>query len=173
MTAKARASILLKVHHLISESADELAEIIMKEHGKNRAEALAEIAKGLETVEYAASIPQLISGRIQEVSRGVYCQDRRDPLGVVVSIVPFNFPAMVPLWTIPIALACGNCMILKPSEKVPVTMSKIIQLFTKAGLPNGVFQIINGTKDAVEALCDHPKVRAVTFVGTTRYEQNF
>jgi len=129
-TPKTRAAVMIKAHQLLSEHATELTEIIMKEHGKNRPEAMAEIAKGLETLEYAMSLPQLVSGKIQEVSRGVYCQDRRDALGVVVSIVPFNFPCMVPMWTIPIALASGNCMILKPSEKVPVTMSRVIELFT-------------------------------------------
>lgn len=167
LTFKARASIMYKFHALLDAHKDELAEIIINEHGKNRAEALASIAKGMETVEYACSIPQLISGNIQEVSRGVVCHDRRDPVGVVASIVPFNFPVMVPMWTIPISLVCGNTVILKPSEKVPLTMNRIAQLFHEAGIPSGVFQIVNGTKDAVEALIDHPDVKAVTFVGTT------
>jgi malonate-semialdehyde dehydrogenase (acetylating) / methylmalonate-semialdehyde dehydrogenase len=131
-------------------------------------QAFAEVQKGLETAEYACAIPELISGRVQEVSRGVYCQDRRDPIGIVASIVPFNFPMMVPFWTLPIALVCGNCMILKPSEKVPLTMNRVAELLQKAGVPPGVFQIVNGTKDAVEAICDNPAIRAVTFVGSTK-----
>lgn len=167
-TVKMRAAVMFRVHALIEQHKNELAEIVMKEHGKNRAEALASVDKGNETVEYATSLPQLVSGRVQEVSRGVTCQDRRDPLGVVVSIVPFNFPIMVPMWTVPIALVTGNAVILKPSEKVPLTMNRVIQLFKEAGVPDGVFQIIHGQAPAVEALCDHPDVKAVTFVGTSR-----
>jgi malonate-semialdehyde dehydrogenase (acetylating)/methylmalonate-semialdehyde dehydrogenase len=138
---------------------------------------LAEIAKGNETVEYAISLPQLIQGKILEVSRGVTCHDVRRPLGVVVSIVPFNFPFMVPFWTLPIAIACGNTMIVKPSEKVPLTMNRVVELLMEAGVPQGVVNLVHGTASsnnlydnviAVMALCSHPKVKAVTFVGTTR-----
>jgi len=140
----------------------------MREHGKNKIEAYGSIEKGNETVEWACSLPQLIQGKILEVSRGITCHDRRDPLGIVASVVPFNFPIMVPMWTLPIAITSGNCVILKPSEKVPITMSRVVQLFKEAGLPDGVLQIVNGTAPIVEAICDHPQIRVVTFVGTTR-----
>lgn len=127
----------------------------------------SKVAKGNETVEYACSLPQLAQGTILRVSGQVTCQDRRDPLGVVASIVPFNFPFMVPMWTIPIALVMGNTVILKPSEKVPLTMFRVADLFREAGLPDGVFNIVQGTRAAVEAIIDHPDVRAVTFVGSS------
>ena len=130
-------------------------------------EALADVAKGNETVEYACSLPQLMQGKIDRVSSEVTCRDRRDPLGVVVSIVPFNFPFMVPHWTLPIALVTGNTIVLKPSEKVPLTMWKVIELLEEAGFPKGVVNIVNGTKEAVESLIDHPLVKAVTFVGSS------
>ena len=114
----------------------------MKENGKNKMEALASVLKGNETVEYACSLPQLIQGKTLQVSRGITCQEVREPLGVVASIVPFNFPIMVPMWTVPIALALGNCVILKPSEKVPLTMRRVAELLAQAGVPNGVFQVI-------------------------------
>eukprot|EP01100_Stratorugosa_tubuloviscum_P015060 TRINITY_DN8452_c0_g1_i1.p1 TRINITY_DN8452_c0_g1~~TRINITY_DN8452_c0_g1_i1.p1 ORF type:complete len:495 (-),score=279.80 TRINITY_DN8452_c0_g1_i1:73-1557(-) len=167
-TVKTRVQLLFKIKHLIETHRMELAEIIMLEHGKNRTEALAEVDKANETVEYATSLPQLIQGKWLEVSRGVTCCDKRDPLGVVVSIVPFNFPMMVPFWTLPIAIALGNCMIIKPSEKVPLTLVRVMELFKQAGLPAGVIQLVNGTANVVEALCDHPNVKAVSFVGTTR-----
>ena len=128
---------------------------------------MADVAKGNETVEYACSLPQLMQGKIDRVSSEVTCRDRRDPLGVVVSIVPFNFPFMVPHWTLPIALVTGNTIVLKPSEKVPLTMWKVIELFEEAGFPKGVVNIVNGTKEAVESLIDHPLVTAVTFVGSS------
>jgi methylmalonic acid semialdehyde dehydrogenase len=167
-TVKARATLLIRSHALLEKYKPELVEIVVKEHGKNRVEAQASIDKGLETLEYAMSLPQLVQGKILEVSRGVHCQDRRDPLGIVASVVPFNFPFMVPFWTLPIALATGNCMILKPSEKVPLTMNRVVEIFKEAGIPDGVLQIVNGTAPVVEALCDHPQVAALTFVGTTR-----
>lgn len=168
LTVKSRAQIMLKLHALIRDNAHELADMIVKEHGKTKAEALGDVAKGNETVEYACSMPQLIAGDVLEVSKGIECRSYNIPLGVVASIVPFNFPAMVPFWTIPIALACGNVVILKPSEKVPLTFNLIVKLFEKAGFPEGVFQIINGQVDAVNAICDNPGVQAVTFVGSSK-----
>ncbi|KAG6975415.1 hypothetical protein JG688_00002430 [Phytophthora aleatoria] len=161
MTVKTRAAIMLKFHALMMQHQDELADIVVKENGKNRTEALASVLKGNETVEYACSLPQLVQGRTLQVSRGITCQEVRDPLGVVACIVPFNFPIMVPMWTIPIALTMGNCVILKPSEK----------LLLEAGVPKGVFQIINGTVDPVNSLCDHPGIAAITFVGSSRVAQ--
>jgi malonate-semialdehyde dehydrogenase (acetylating)/methylmalonate-semialdehyde dehydrogenase len=129
---------------------------------------MADVAKGNETVEWATSLPQLAAGRTLMVSGGITCQENRVPLGVVGAIVPFNFPAMVPMWTVPISLTMGNCVILKPSEKVPTTMMRMAELLTEAGLPAGVFQIVHGAVDVVTALCDHPQVSAVTFVGSSK-----
>lgn len=167
-TTKDRVQILIRFHALVVKNKDKLADLICLEHGKTTNEALAEIAKGNETVEYACSLPQLSPGRLLQVSRGVYCNDLRKPHGIVVSIVPFNFPFMVPMWTLPIAIALGNTLILKPSEKVPLTMSYCMELLKEAGLPDGVVNLVHGTAKVVEQLCDHELVKAVTFVGTTR-----
>lgn len=166
-TIKARAAILLRFHALVQQHASELAALIVQENGKNLTEALADVAKGNETVEYACSLPQLAQGRKLQVSGQVYCEDRRNPLGVVASIVPFNFPFMVPMWTTPIALVMGNTMVLKPSEKVPMTMFRVLDLMKQAGIPDGVFNVVQGTKDAVQTLMTHPDVQAVTFVGSS------
>lgn len=167
LTMKTRAAIVLKFHALVRDHALELADLIVLENGKNVTEALADVAKGNETVEYACSLPQLGQGRILKVSSAVTCQDRRDPLGVVVSVAPFNFPFMVPMWTVPIALVMGNTVVLKPSEKVPLTMKRTAELMKEAGVPDGVFNMVQGTREAVEALIDHEDVRAVTFVGSS------
>lgn len=159
LTMKSRAAMMLKFHALIREHAQELAELIVLENGKNLTEALADVAKGNETVEYACSLPQLAQGKTLRVSGAVSCCDRRDPLGVVASIVPFNFPLMVPMWTVPIALVTGNCVVLKPSEKVPLTMRRVADLFKKAGFPDGVFNMVQGTREAVESLIDHKDVK--------------
>ena len=135
MTSKERAAIMMKWHYLIDENIEELSELLILENGKNKTEAVGDVAKGNETVEWACSMPQLLQGKTLEVSSGVVCHDVRDPLGVVACIVPFNFPAMVPLWTTPIALGAGNCVILKPSEKVPMTMHRIVKLAVRAGFP--------------------------------------
>ncbi|OQR96427.1 methylmalonate semialdehyde dehydrogenase, acylating [Thraustotheca clavata] len=171
LTVKARAAIMLRFHDLMRVHADELADLVVLENGKNKSEALASVLKGNETVEYACSLPQLIQGKVLEVSRGITCQEKRDPLGVIVSIVPFNFPIMVPMWTIPIALTTGNCVILKPSEKVPITMTKVANYLAEAGVPPGVFQIVHGQVPAATSLCDHPDVAAVTFVGSSPVAQ--
>jgi methylmalonic acid semialdehyde dehydrogenase len=158
---------MLKFHSLVQKHAHELAQLIVLENGKNFNEALADVAKGNETVEYSCSLPQLAQGKVLQVSSNVSCSDRRDPLGVVASIVPFNFPFMVPMWTIPIALVMGNTVILKPSEKVPMTMYRVLELFKEAGLPDGVLNVVQGTKDAVNALIESSDVKAVTFVGSS------
>ncbi|RYG65564.1 aldehyde dehydrogenase family protein [archaeon] len=168
LTVKQRAAIMFKFHNLVEQHSQELAELIVKENGKNIVEALADVAKGNETAEWACSLPQIVQGKILEVSKGISCQENRVPLGVVGAIVPFNFPAMVPMWTIPIALTVGNCVILKPSEKVPCTMQRMAELFQQAGVPPGVFQIVHGAVDVVNALCDHPDISAVTFVGSSK-----
>ncbi|KAF9189455.1 hypothetical protein BGZ51_009566 [Haplosporangium sp. Z 767] len=166
-TIKDRAGILIKFHSLLTKHANQLADMVVLEHGKNKAEAMASVLKGQETVEYALSLPQVVQGKSLEVSRGVTCCDTRVPLGVVASVVPFNFPVMVPMWTLPIAIAMGNTMVLKPSEKVPFTMAKVVELLKEAGLPDGVVNLVHGTADAVNTLIDHPDVKAVTFVGTS------
>lgn len=170
-TVKSRAAVMFRFHELLASHAEEIAGLVTAESGKNHGEALASIAKGNETVEYACSLPQLCQGKIEEVSRGVMCQDMREPVGIVSCVVPFNFPVMVPMWTIPIALTLGNCVILKPSEKVPLSMNRIARLMAEAGLPPGVFQMVQGTREVVEALCDHPKIPALTFVGSSPVAQ--
>jgi malonate-semialdehyde dehydrogenase (acetylating) / methylmalonate-semialdehyde dehydrogenase len=166
-TWKARASILFTFRHLcLTKYKDELVSLITLENGKHRTDATASLLKGLEVVEYAVS-PSLGSGQIQEVSSGIYCQDRRDPVGVVLSICPFNFPAMVPLWTVPILLVSGNVVIVKPSEKVPFTITRLCEIMIEAGLPKGVLSVLHGGADLVNKLIIHPTVSAVTFVGST------
>ncbi|XP_049848101.1 malonate-semialdehyde dehydrogenase 1-like [Schistocerca gregaria] len=167
-TTKARAEVLFKMRELVGANQQRLVMCIANEHGKTPFEAEAEVLKSIEILGYACSAPQLISGKIQAVSKGVTCFERRDPVGIVASIVPFNFPMMVPFWTVPLALVTGNCVILKPSEKAPQTMKLVAEIFKKAGVPDGVFQIVNGSKNAVEAICDHPDITLVTFVGTSR-----
>lgn len=168
LTIKSRSAKMFKLHHLLQEHAEELATLASLENGKTMAEAMASVAKGNETVEWSCSLPQLAQGKTLQVSRGVTCSDSREPLGVVASVVPFNFPIMVPMWTVPIALTMGNCMILKPSEKCPLTMNRVAQLIQEAGVPDGVFQIVNGQADVVNGLCDNPGVSAVTFVGSSK-----
>lgn len=166
-TVKTRVQSLFKLKHLMEANMKKLIDLIVQEHGKCCTEAEAEVMKGIETLEWATSLPQMIPGKYLEVSRGITCRDKRDPLGVVVCIVPFNFPLMVPFWTTPIAIGCGNAVILKPSEKVPLTMTFVASLFKEAGVPDGIFQTVNGTRSTVEGLIDHPDVKAVTFVGTS------
>jgi malonate-semialdehyde dehydrogenase (acetylating)/methylmalonate-semialdehyde dehydrogenase len=165
---KERVQVFFKYKYLLEQHLKELAELCSEENGKTYGESVAEIEKCIELTEFATSLPQLITGEVLEVSRGVECRTEHVPLGVVASIVPFNFPSMVPNWTIPNALALGNCMILKPSEKVPLSCGKIAQLLKEAGLPDGVFNIVNGDVAIVEAICDHPGIEAVSFVGSTK-----
>lgn len=167
-TWKTRAAKAFKLHQLIEENAQRLAESVVRENGKNIAEALASVSKANETCEWACTLPSVAQGKQQEVSRGVRCEEHRDPVGVVASICPFNFPIMVPFWTLPIALTSGNCMIMKPSEKTPITMSLVAELVRQAGYPEGVFQIVNGAVDVVNGLCDNPGISAVTFVGSSK-----
>ena len=168
LTSKKRAEVLYRYRTLVEENIKELAEIIHFENGKTIAEATAEVEKSIELTEFACSIPQITAGEIMKVSDGVVCRTQYVPLGVVASIVPFNFPLMVPHWSLPNILALGNCMILKPSEIVPITSNKIAEMLKHAGLPDGVFNIVNGDKEIVEAICDHPEIKAVSFVGSTK-----
>lgn len=165
---KERVQVFYKYKTLLERDLDLLTALCSEENGKTLSEARAEVEKSIELTEFACSIPQLITGELLEVSRGIECRTEHVPLGIVASIVPFNFPSMVPNWTIPNAIALGNCMILKPSEKVPLSAGKLADLLKEAGLPDGVFNIVNGGVDIVEAICDHPEIQAVSFVGSTK-----
>jgi malonate-semialdehyde dehydrogenase (acetylating)/methylmalonate-semialdehyde dehydrogenase len=165
---KERVQVLFRYRTLLEQHLDELAALITLEHGKIHGEAEAEVLKAMETTEFACALPQIAAGQILEVSRGVECRTDRHPVGVVASIVPFNFPNMVPHWTIPNAIALGNTMLLKPSELVPLSAMRIADLLAEAGLPAGVFNVVQGGQEAVEAICDHPGIAAITFVGSTR-----
>jgi malonate-semialdehyde dehydrogenase (acetylating)/methylmalonate-semialdehyde dehydrogenase len=165
---KERVQVFFRYKYLLEKNLEELAELVQEENGKTYAEAVAEIEKSIELTEFACSLPQLITGEVLEVSKGVECRTEHVALGVVASIVPFNFPSMVPNWTIPNAIALGNCMILKPSEKVPLSSGRLARLLKEAGLPDGVFNIVNGDSEIVEAICDHPGIQAVSFVGSTK-----
>jgi malonate-semialdehyde dehydrogenase (acetylating)/methylmalonate-semialdehyde dehydrogenase len=167
MPIKERVQVFFRYKFLLEKNGSELAALVSEENGKTISEAVAEVEKCIELTEFAVSLPQLVTGEVLEVSKGVECRTEHVPLGVVASIVPFNFPAMVPNWTIPNALALGNCMIIKPSEKVPLSLAKIALLLKEAGLPDGVFNIVNGDSKIVEAICDHPGIEAVSFVGST------
>jgi len=165
---KDRVQVFFRYKTLLEQNIKELSELIQEENGKTFDESRAEIEKSIELTEFATSLPQLTQGEILEVSSGVECRTEKVALGVVASIVPFNFPSMVPNWTIPNALVLGNCMILKTSELVPLSAMKIAELLKKAGLPDGVFNIVHGEKEIVEAICDHPDIEAVSFVGSTK-----
>lgn len=167
-TLKERVQIFFKYRTLLEENIDKLTRLVQLENGKNYEEAKAEVEKSIELCEFAVSMPQIVVNEIQEVSKGVECRIERKPLGVVACITPFNFPNMVPHWTIPNALVLGNTMVMKPSEIVPLSTVRIAELLKEAGLPNGVFNVVNGGKDVVEALCDHPDIEAVSFVGSTK-----
>jgi malonate-semialdehyde dehydrogenase (acetylating)/methylmalonate-semialdehyde dehydrogenase len=163
-----RAGVLFAFRQLLRERADELAAIVTAEHGKVLSDAAGEIARGLENVEFAAGVPALLKGGYSEqVSTGVDVYSIRQPLGVVAGITPFNFPVMVPLWMCAGAIACGNAFVLKPSEKDPSASLFMAQMWKDAGLPDGVFTVVQGDKEAVDALLTHPDVAAVSFVGST------
>lgn len=168
MPVKERVQVFFRYKYLLEKHTKELAGLCSEENGKTYSESLAEIEKCVELTEFACSLPQLVTGEVLEVSKGVECRTEHVPLGVVASIVPFNFPAMVPNWTIPNAIALGNCMIIKPSEKVPLSCGRLAQLLKEAGLPDGVFNIVHGDSEIVTAICDHPGIEAVSFVGSTK-----
>ncbi len=165
---KERVQVFFRYKYLLEKHLKELAELVQEENGKTYGEAVAEVEKSIELTEFAVSLPQLVTGEVLEVSKGVECRTEHVALGVVASIVPFNFPSMVPNWTLPNALALGNCMIIKPSEKVPLSCGRLALLLKEAGLPDGVFNIVNGDSEIVNAICDHPGIEAVSFVGSTK-----
>jgi malonate-semialdehyde dehydrogenase (acetylating)/methylmalonate-semialdehyde dehydrogenase len=163
-----RARVLNRFLRLIEENQDRIARTITAEHGKVLSDSLGELARGVEVVEFATGAPQLLKGEVTEnVGTRVDSHSLRQPLGVVAGITPFNFPAMVPMWMFPVALACGNCFILKPSERDPSASLVLAELLKEAGLPDGVFQVIHGDKEAVDAILHHPEISAVSFVGST------
>jgi malonate-semialdehyde dehydrogenase (acetylating)/methylmalonate-semialdehyde dehydrogenase len=163
-----RCRMLFRFRELLAQRFDEVARLVTREHGKTLAEARASVQRGLEVVEFACGIPGLLMGQtLPDVARGVDCETVRHPVGVCAGITPFNFPAMVPMWMFPVAIACGNTFILKPSEKVPLTANLLGQILIDAGCPAGVFNIVHGDKEAVDALLTHELVAAVSFVGST------
>ena len=163
-----RIQYLFKLKQLFEEHFDELARLITIENGKTLTEARAEVRRCIENIEVACGIPTMMQGyNLEDVARGIDELMIRQPLGVVVAITPFNFPMMVPFWFLPYAIACGNTFVLKPSERVPVTMQRVTELIEQTGLPTGVFNMVNGAKPVVDALLDHPQVRAISFVGST------
>ncbi len=167
-----RARILMRYRELIDKHRDELARLITEEHGKTVIDALGSVQRGLEVVEFAMGMPHLMKGEhSEEVGTDVDTHSLREPLGVCAGITPFNFPAMVPMWMYPVAIACGNTFVLKPSEKVPSTAMRLAELFKEAGLPDGVLNVVHGDKQAVDALLAHPDIRAVSFVGSTPIAQ--
>ncbi|MDQ6828416.1 MAG: CoA-acylating methylmalonate-semialdehyde dehydrogenase [Gemmatimonadota bacterium] len=168
MPIKERVQVFYRYKTLLEKNIDELAALVTEENGKVESEARAEVLKSAELTEFACSLPQIAPGEVMEVSRGVECRIERFPLGVVAAITPFNFPNMVPNWSLPNAIALGNCLILKPSELVPLSAGRIAELLREAGLPDGVLQIVHGGKEAVEALCDHSGISAISFVGSTK-----
>ncbi len=163
-----RTSVMFAFRQLLHARRDELASVVSAEHGKVHSDALGEVQRALEVVEFACGIPSILKGGFSEnVSTEVDSYSIRQPLGVVAVISPFNFPAMVPLWFVPVAIACGNTVVLKPSEKDPSASVLMASWFTEAGLPDGVFNVVHGDKEAVDALLTHPAVKAVSFVGST------
>jgi len=163
-----RARVMFRYRQLIEESFDSLCASVSREHGKTLAEARGSLFRGMENVEYACGSPSLLRGdTLENIARGVDCETLLQPLGICVGITPFNFPAMVPLWMFPLALVCGNTFVLKPSEKVPLTAVMLVELLEKAGLPYGVLNLVHGGRECVDALLTHPKVRAISFVGST------
>ncbi|HEV3165956.1 MAG TPA: CoA-acylating methylmalonate-semialdehyde dehydrogenase [Isosphaeraceae bacterium] len=163
-----RARVMFRFRELLAQHAEELAHTVTREHGKTLAESRASVQRGLEMIEFACGIPSLIMGQIlPNIANQVDCETVRHPVGVCVGITPFNFPVMVPLWMFPVAIVCGNTFVLKPSEKVPLSANRLGELLAEAGLPEGVFNIVHGDKECVDALLTHPLVRAISFVGST------
>src|ERR1051326_9036431 len=163
-----RARLFFRYRQLLEQNFDRICQSVSREHGKTLAEARGSAYRGIENIEYACSIPTLLMGdTLENIARGVDCETMLQPLGVCAGITPFNFPAMVPLWMFPLALVCGNTFVLKPSEKVPLTAVLLIELLEKAGLPKGVLNVVPGGRECVDALLTHPKVRAISFVGSS------
>jgi malonate-semialdehyde dehydrogenase (acetylating) / methylmalonate-semialdehyde dehydrogenase len=164
----ARAQVLYRFKALLEENFEAMARIVTTEHGKTLDEARGSVRRGIECVEVACGAPSLMQGfGLEDISQGIDCHVVRQPLGVCAAIAPFNFPAMVPMWFLPFAIATGNTFVLKPSEQVPLSQRKMVDLLSRCDLPSGVVNIVNGGRDVVNAICDHPGIRAVSFVGST------
>lgn len=167
-----RARVMFRLRELLVREQEALAALVSREHGKTRSEARAGVQRGIEVVEFACGLPSLLAGdHVQNLAPGIDCTAVRRPLGVCVGITPFNFPVMVPLWMLPVALTCGNTFVLKPSEKTPLSAIRLAELFHEAGLPDGVLNVVHGDQECVTALVTHPQVQAVSFVGSTRVAQ--
>ncbi len=163
-----RARILFRYVHLLEAHFEELSRLVTREHGKTLEEARGSVRRGIEVVEFACGAPTLLMGdALEEIASGIDCDTIRQPVGVCAGITPFNFPAMVPMWMYPIAIVCGNTFVLKPSEKVPLTAVRLVELLQEAGLPPGVMNLVHGGVDVVNALCTHPDIEAVSFVGSS------
>ena len=172
MNPQKRARVLMRFVDLVNQNMDELAELLAIEHGKTTPDARGDVQRGLEVIEFSIGIPHLLKGEYTEnAGTGVDVYSMRQPLGVVAGITPFNFPAMIPLWKAGPALACGNAFVLKPSERDPSVPVRLAELFTEAGLPDGVFQVVHGDKEAVDAILDSETIKAVGFVGSTPIAQ--
>jgi malonate-semialdehyde dehydrogenase (acetylating)/methylmalonate-semialdehyde dehydrogenase len=162
-----RARVLFRFKMLLEEHFEELRDLVTLENGKDKKDAGGEVRRGIEVVEFACGMPTLLMGEtVRDVARGVDNASYRYPLGVVAAITPFNFPCMVPLWTLPVAIGAGNAYVLKPSERTPLSAQRLGELLKEAGLPDGVFSIVNGGREAVDAICEHPGIKAVSFVGS-------
>jgi malonate-semialdehyde dehydrogenase (acetylating) / methylmalonate-semialdehyde dehydrogenase len=165
---KDRVQVFYRLKALVERDLERLVDVVTLENGKTEAESRGSVLRGIECIEFAASLPQTATGSIMAVSRGVECRTSRAPLGVVAGITPFNFPFMVPLWMIPMAIGMGNAFILKPSEQTPLSAMELGRLLEEAGLPAGIFSVVHGDREIVEAMCDHPGISAIGFVGSTR-----
>jgi malonate-semialdehyde dehydrogenase (acetylating)/methylmalonate-semialdehyde dehydrogenase len=171
--APKRAVVMFRFRELLSNYFDDLCALLTRENGKTIEESKGDLRRGIEVVEFACGIPHMLTGEsLPQVADQIDAVTTREPLGVCCGITPFNFPAMVPLWMFPISIGCGNTFILKPSEKVPLTAVRMAELLTEAGLPNGVFNIIHGGREAVDALCTHPEIASISFVGSTKIAQH-
>ncbi len=168
LSPNARSVIMFNYRHILEQHFEELSELVTLENGKTRDEAHGDVRRGIEIVEFACGIPHMLKGEsLPQVSDGIDGSSTREAIGVCAGITPFNFPAMVPMWMFPLAIACGNTFVLKPSEKVPLSAVRLGELLQEAGLPDGVFNIVQGGREVVDALCTHPGIAAVSFVGST------
>lgn len=167
LTLKKRAQVVFKLHGLLEENREELAQTIHLENGKTLTESYAAVDKAMELCEFACSLPAVAWGNTEIVSSGIYVKEIKEPVGIVASIVPFNFPLMVPMWTIPTTLVLGNAIIVKPSTETPLTLFKVAELLKEAGLPDGLFTLLSGNRDVVNMLIENPGIDAITFVGST------
>ena len=162
-----RSQIMFRFKSIMEKDIDNLATLVALDNGKTIADAKGSILRGVEVIEYASSLPNVLNGESSDVGPGINCTMTQEPLGVVAGITPFNFPVMVPLWMIPLAITAGNTFILKPSEQTPLASLKLAEYLKKAGLPDGVFNVVNGAKTIVEGMCDHPDIKAIAFVGSS------